>query len=149
MTTHRVSPSGPFGQSGYNFFQVGSVSVPSDANQTTALPFQFSWPLGLEILDGGLVLPPGGRFLLQARARFASNATGWRALRLLWNLIDDAQIFDDVIDTRPAVNGTVTTSTGAIPFNTEERPALVRLGARHNAGVSLSVSVGSITVVVL
>lgn len=149
MMTHRVSPSGPFGQSGSTFFQLESVSVPSDANQTTALPFQTSWPLGLEILDGGLVLPPGGRFLLQTRARFASNATGWRALRILWNFIDDAQIFDEVIDTRPAVNGTVTTSTGAVPFSTVERPIRIRLGARHNAGVSLSVSVGSITVIVL
>lgn len=150
MPRNRQSPSGRRIQSGATFFQTAGVSVPSDAALTTALPFQIGFPVGaLELLDGGLVLPPRGTFLLQARARFPSNATGWRALRILWNFVDDAQVFDDLVDTRPAVNGTVTMSTGAIPFGTEDRAARVRLGVRHTAGAPLSVVVGSISVIVL
>ena len=148
MPRNRQSPSGRRIQSGATFFQTAGVSVPSDAALTTALPFQIVWG-DLELLDGGLVLPPRGTFLLQARARFPSNATGWRALRVLWNFVDDAQVFDDLVDTRPAVNGTVTTSTGAIPWRTVDRAMRVRLGVRHTAGAPLSVSVGSISVIVL
>lgn len=149
MPRNRQSPSGRRIQSGATFFQVESVSVPSDAALTTALPFQIAYPVGaLELLDGGLVLPPRGTFLLQARARFSSSATGWRALRILWNFVDDAQVFDELVETSAAVN-TVATSTGAIPFGTEDRAIRVRLGVRHTAQAPLSVSVGSISVIVL